>query len=434
MFELDQPLVISPAGVLPPLLALGIGLLIGAEREWSQRSRRSERLMAGIRTFGLLGLSGSLAVMLTEQLHPWAWAVVLVGVVALIIAGYVAEIRASGDWGMTTEVAMLVTFLLGALATLDREVLAAGLGVLVAGLLSLKGVLHSQVHRLEPKEISGALKLLFISVVMLPLLPNQVIGPMAFFNPHVVWWMVVLIAALGFAAYVAMRVTDSRQGVLWTALFGGVVSSTAMTLTLARLSKSLSQPNVLAAGLLLTSALMFPRVLIETVVLAPPVFKLLLLPLSLAMVVYLLGAGWLAWRGSKADPKPEADAHLAVNNPFEIGPALRFTALLVGIMLAVKLANDWFGDAGIYWTAAISGAADVDAITLSLSQLAAKDGLAPEIAARGVLIAAVANSLIKIALVGFVGGTALFVRMAPFALLGLVIAVLSSVMSMVWLG
>ena len=113
---------------------------------------------------------------------------------------------------------------------------------------------------------------------------------------------------------------------------------------------------------------------------------------------------------------------------------MRFTALLVGIMLAVELANDWFGDAGIYLTAAISGAADVDAITLSLSQLAAKDGLAPEIAARGVLIAAVANSLIKIALVGFIGGTALFVRMAPFALLGLVIAVLSSVVSMAWLG
>ena len=252
MFEIDQPLVISAAGVLPSLLALGIGLLIGAEREWSQRTRRSERLMAGIRTFGLVGLAGSLAVMLSEQLHPWAWAVVLAGVVALIIAGYLAEIRASGDWGMTTEIAMLVTFLLGALATLDREVLAAGLGVLVAGLLSLKGVLHSQVHRLDQKEISGALKLLFISVVILPLLPNEVIGPMAFFNPYVVWWMVVLIAALGFVAYVAMRVTDSRQGVLWTALFGGVVSSTAMTLTLARLSQSLRQPNVLAAGLLLT--------------------------------------------------------------------------------------------------------------------------------------------------------------------------------------
>jgi uncharacterized membrane protein (DUF4010 family) len=171
---------------------------------------------------------------------------------------------------------------------------------------------------------------------------------------------------------------------------------------------------------------MFPRVLIETVVLAPPVFKRLLLPLSLAMVVYLLGAAWLAWRATQAVPKSEADAHLAVNNPFEIVPALRFTAVLVAIMLAVTLANDWFGDAGIYLTAAISGAADVDAITLSLSQLAAKDGIAPEIAARGVLIAAVANSLVKITLVGFIGGTALLVRMAPFALIGLLIAVVSS--------
>jgi uncharacterized membrane protein (DUF4010 family) len=426
MFELDQPLAFLPA----TLLALAIGLLIGAEREWSQRARQSERLMAGIRTFGLLGLAGSLAVVVSQQLHPWAWAVVTVGVVALIITGYVAEIRASGDWGMTTEVAMLVTFLLGALATLDREVLAAALAVLVAALLSLKGVLHSHVHRLDQKEISGALKLLFISVVILPLLPNQAMGPMAFFNPYVVWWMVVLIAALGFAAYVAMRVTDSRQGVLWTALFGGVVSSTAMTLTLSRLSASLNRPDVLAAGLLLTSALMFPRVLIETAVLAPPVFMLLLWPLSLAMVLYLFGAGWLVWRGSHADATVQADAHLAVSNPFEIGPALRFTALLVAIMLVVKLANEWFGDAGIYLTAAISGAADVDAITLSLSQLSAKGGLAPAIAAQGVLIASVANSLVKLALVGLIGGAVLLTRMAPFALLGLFVAVISAL----WLG
>jgi len=248
----------------------------------------------------------------------------------------------------------------------------------------------------------------------------------------------VLIAALGFAAYVAMRVTDSRQGVLWTALFGGVVSSTAMTLTLSRMSASLNSPNVLAAGLLLTSALMFPRVLIETAVLAQPVMWLLLWPLGLAMAVYLLGTGWFVWRGAqiqsqtksqiqiqtqtKSQTSAQADAYLAVSNPFEIGPALRFTALLVAIMLATNLANEWFGDAGIYLTAAISGAADVDAITLSLSQLSATDGLAPEIAARGVLMAALANSLVKLVLVGAIGGAALVARVAPFALFGLAVA------------
>jgi|AntAceMinimDraft_12_1070368.scaffolds.fasta_scaffold05790_6 uncharacterized membrane protein (DUF4010 family) len=423
MFELDEPLAFLPATIL----ALAIGLLIGAEREWSQYSRQSERLMAGIRTFGLLGLVGSLSVVFSELLHPWAWAFVSTGVMLLIIAGYIAEVRATGDWGMTTEVAMLVTYLLGSLATLDHMVLAAALGVVVAALLSLKAVLHTQVHRLEKKEISGALKLLFISVVILPLLPNESMGPMDFFNPSIVWWMVVLITGLGFVAYVAMRVMDASKGLLWTAVFGGLVSSTAMTLTLSRLATQIQRPNVLSAGLLLTSALMFPRVLVETAVLARPVFHALIWPLLAAMAIYLLGAAWLAWRGlhgSAHEPAPTTDVDLSVNNPFEIGPALRFTAVLVAIMFLVKLANEGFGDAGIYLSAAISGAADVDAISLSLSRMASQDELAAPIAARGILIAALSNSLVKLALAAFIGGWALFYRTAPFVLLGLAVAAL----------
>lgn len=420
MFELDQPLAFLPA----TLLALAIGLLVGAEREWSQRARQSERLMAGIRTFGLLGLAGSLSVVLSEALHPWAWAVVSAGVMVLIITGYATEVRASGDWGMTTEVAMLVTYLLGALATLDHMVLAAALAVLVAALLSLKAVLHTQVHRLQKKEIHGALKLLFISVVILPLLPNESMGPMDFFNPYVVWWMVVLIAALGFVAYVAMRVTDARQGILWTALFGGMVSSTAMTLTLSKLSKQMDRPNVLAAGLLLTSALMFPRVLVETGVLARVVFVELILPLSAAMTIYLLGAAWLAWRGLRSESAPTSDADLSVSNPFDIGPAMRFTLVLVVIMFVVKLANEWLGDPGIYLTSAISGAADVDAISLSLSRLAADEELTVPIAARGILIASLTNSLVKLTLATVIGGWSLFYRTAPFVFFGLGVAAL----------
>ena len=423
MFELDEPLAFLPATIL----ALAIGLLIGAEREWSQYSRQSERLMAGIRTFGLLGLVGSLSVVFSELLHPWAWAFVSTGVMLLIIAGYIAEVRATGDWGMTTEVAMLVTYLLGSLATLDHMVLAAALGVVVAALLSLKAVLHTQVHRLEKKEISGALKLLFISVVILPLLPNESMGPMDFFNPSIVWWMVVLITGLGFVAYVAMRVMDASKGLLWTAVFGGLVSSTAMTLTLSRLATQIQRPNVLSAGLLLTSALMFPRVLVETAVLARPVFHALIWPLLAAMAIYLLGAAWLAWRGlhgSAHEPAPTTDVDLSVNNPFEIGPALRFTAVLVAIMFLVKLANEGFGDAGIYLSSAISGAADVDAISLSLSRMASQDELAAPIAARGILIAALSNSLVKLALAAFIGGWALFYRTAPFVLLGLAVAAL----------
>ena len=403
------------------LVALAIGLLIGGEREWSQRSRNAERVTAGIRTFGLLGLLGCLAVVLSARFHPSIGAIVLVGVVLLVVAGYIVETRASGDWGMTTEIAMLVTFALGALVALNETLLAAGLGVLVAALLSLKTALHSGVHRLTPPEIYGALKLLFISVVMLPLLPNETMGPLDIFNPYIVWWMVVLIAALGFVAYVAMRAIDSRQGILLTALLGGIVSSTAMTLTLSRMAKSVDRPDVLVAGLLLTSALMFPRVLLEVGLIAPRLLSDLMLPLGLAMVIYLAGAGFFVWREIQYPVINKDEVEVAVKNPFELLPALKFTALLLFIMVAVDLARRYAGDAGVYVTAAISGAADVDAITLSLSGMAQSQS-ARAVAVDGIIIAAVSNSLAKLLLAGLIGGKAIAARLSPCVLLAVAVA------------
>lgn len=411
-------------------IALAIGLLIGAEREWSQRLEKTERVMAGIRTFGLLGLLGALAVVLTDVLGAYAWAAILLAVAMLVVAGYLAEARATGDWGMTTEVAMLITFGLGVLAASGRLALAAGLGVLVAGLLSLKNVLHTQVHRLEPKEVSGALKLLFISVVMLPLLPNRAMGPFEIFNPYVVWWMVVAITGLGFAAYVSIKVAGQRGGILVTSLLGGLVSSTAMTLTLAKLSQNLSAANTLSAGLLFTSALMFPRALVVSGVIAPDLIAALAWPLLAAAAIYLAGAFWLAWRGDASTTQNrDVDAHL--QNPFEIGSALRFTVLLVAIMFAVELARRYLGDAGVWAMAAISGAADVDAITLSLSRLANTE-LTVALVAQGILIAAASNSLVKLAMACAVGGRAIAWRVAPFVMLGVASLAAIAVITTTW--
>ena len=410
-------------------IALAVGLLIGAEREWSQRFEKAERVMAGIRTFGLLGLLGAVAVLLSETVGAYAWAVMLVAVSLLVVAGYIAEARATGDWGMTTEVAMLVTFGLGVMAASGQIAMAAGLGVLVAGLLSLKRILHTQVHRLTPQEVSGALKLLFISVVMLPLLPNQAFGPYSVLNPYVIWWMVVAITGLGFVAYVSMRMAGQRSGILLTAVLGGLVSSTAMTLTLARLSKALPRPNTLSAGLLLSSALMFPRVLAVSAVVAPALLSVLTWPLALAMGCYLAGAAWLALVGVKGAPEVNEPLDSGLQNPFQIGQALRFTLVLVLIMFAVEVARTYFGDAGVWVMAAISGAADVDAINLSLSRIAG-DELSLQLAGQGILIAALSNSLFKLALSWTIGGNAIGWRTLPFVLAGMVVAILS----MVWLA
>jgi uncharacterized membrane protein (DUF4010 family) len=405
------------------LVGLTIGLLIGAEREWSQRLEKTERVVAGIRTFGLLGLLGSLSVALMDILGPTAWVVLALVVALLIVTGYVAQARITQDWGMTTEFALLITFVLGSMAGSGSPVMAGALAVIVAALLSLKNVLHTQVHRLRPNEVSGALKLLFISVVMLPLLPNQTFGPFNIVNPYVLWWMVVLITGLGFAAYVTIRVVGERSGLLLTSALGGMVSSTAMTVTLSRLAASISQPNTISAGLLLSAGLMFPRVIIVCGILAPTLISVLALPLVIATLIYLCGAAWYAYKGTTTQARPSQALDSDLQNPFDIVSALKFTALLIAIMFAVEIARLYLGDTGLYAMAAISGAADVDAVSLSLSRMAQVQ-LGLEVAGRGILIAAFSNSLVKLCIAGSVAGWSIFKRIAPFVFLAAICVLL----------
>jgi uncharacterized membrane protein (DUF4010 family) len=403
--------------------SLGIGLLIGAERAWTAREQADTELVAGIRTFGLTGLFGGLAALSLAHFGVAAWIAMFALLALLVIAGYLVEIRRSGDHGMTSEIALLLTFLLGSLALAESRLLAAACAIVVTLLLSLKARLHSALRQLSEAELSGALKLLFISVVLLPNLPNQGYGPWQAFNPYATWWMVVLIAGIGFAAYIAIRLLGTHHGLLATALLGGMVSSTAMTLTLSRLDAPKLRP-ALAAGLLATSALMFPRVLLEVGLVNAALLPSLLAPLLAACLVYAGGA-WLYFRHSVQ--QPEASGEPPLRNPFELGPALRFAALLVAILFLVEGARRWLGEVGVYLVALLSGLTDVDAITLSLANNA-RDGLSAEVAVRGIFLAVFSNSLVKAGLVAAIGGRELAVRTVPVMagglLLGLVLLLL----------
>ncbi len=397
--------------------ALAAGLLIGAERGWRARDTDDTHLVAGIRTFGLVGLLGGLAALLGSHFGVAAWIAIalLVGLYAL--AGYFGEVRRSGDLGLTSEVALLVTFLLGSLAIAHERSLAAAGAVAVALLLSLKEPLHSGLRRLSEAELSGALKLLFISLVLLPVLPNQGYGPWQAFNPYAVWWMVVLIAAIGFAAYVAIRVIGTRHGLLVTALLGGVVSSTAMTITLSRLHDGRQLRAMLACALLATSALMFPRVLLEVGLINTALLPHLLLPLGLAGLVYAGGA-LVFYRIAGSELQQTVEPPL--KNPFELAPALRFAALLALILLLIEAAREWFGHAGVWGVAILSGLSDVDAITLSLAR-SAKGDMAAELAVQGIYLAAFSNSLVKAGLIALIGGRELALRTLPVMGLGLLL-------------
>jgi uncharacterized membrane protein (DUF4010 family) len=395
--------------------ALAVGLLIGAERGWQERNTEDGHLAAGIRTYGLSGLLGGFAMLLGDHFGVVAWAVVFVGFAALVLASYFGDLMQLGDRGLTSEVAMLITFILGSLAVAGHPPLAAAGAVAVALLLSLKRTLHGALRQLSEAELSGVLKLLFISLVLLPALPNQGYGPWQAFNPYVTWWMVVLIASLGFAAYVAIRLVGTRHGLLITALLGGIVSSTAMTVTLARLNQERSLHAMLACGLLATSALMFPRVLLEVGVVNAQLLPRLLWPLGMAALVYAGGAlAYFRLAGSMV----EENAEPPLKNPFELGSALRFAALLVLILFLAEGARRWLGDAGVYLVALLSGLADVDPITLTLAR-SAKAELAPQVAVQGIFLAVLSNSLIKGLLIALIGGRQLALRTLPVMAAGL---------------
>lgn len=394
--------------------ALGVGLLIGTERDWTNRQQAGGELVAGLRTFGLGGLLGGLAALGVTHFGATVWIALFVMFALLVIVGYLIDAQRSGDHGMTTEVALLVTFLLGSLAVAESRLLAASFAIVVALLLSLKARLHGALQQLNEAELGGALKLLFISVVLLPALPNQGYGPWQALNPYTTWLMVVLITGIGFAAYVAIRLLGTRHGLLVTAILGGMVSSTAMTLTLARLDTPKLR-SALAAGLLATSALMFPRVLLEVGVVNAALLPTLLAPMLTAGGIYAGGALLYYLRAAQ---QPDVNTEPPLKNPFELGPALRFAALLVAILVMVEGARRWLGDVGVYLVALLSGMSDVDAITLSLAN-SAKADLDAHIAVRGIFLAALSNSLVKAVLIALVGGRALALRTVPVMLGGL---------------
>lgn len=397
-------------------IALGIGLLVGAERGWREREEDDLRQSAGIRTFAVAGFLGGLAMLLAQLLGAVAWAALLLATSLFAAAAYVAHWRHTGDAGITTELALLATFALGSLAVAEMPLLAASCGVVLALLLSLKERLHQALQRLSFGELSGTFKLLFISLVILPVLPNQGFGPWQALNPYSIWWMVVLIAGLGFAAYIAIRLAGARYGLMLTAVLGSVVSSTAITLTLSKMGTRRELHALLAAGLLVASGLMFARVMLEVGVVNRELLARVALPLLAAMVGYLAGALWFWLRAGKQAVDVPADAPLA--NPFELGPALRFAALLALILLLVQAGRHYLGNAGVYAVALLAGLSDVDAITLSLSRSALHE-LDSAVAAYGIFIAVASNSLVKLALIGAVGGRRLLLSVLPAAAAGL---------------
>jgi len=388
-------------------VALLIGALIGVERE--KRKIDDNDLDAwGLRPFILASLVGAVTGWISRTLDfPWAVVGVLVVIAALIVTSYVMVARVQPKaLSLSTELGAVAVFLLGAIVTMGHEGLGIGLGVVTAAVLAYKQPLHGMVSKIGWDDVFAGLRLMIATFIVLPLLPSQAIDPWGALNPYSLWLLVLLISSLGLVGYVATRWLGAGKGAALTALTGGLVSSTAVTLSFARRSReqgSEALGGMLAGGVLLAWCIMFGRVVVEVLVVNPALVTKVLVPFVAMALAGGMVAGVLFWRSvrtnSGAGRHPE---EIPLKNPFSLTAAAKFGAFFAVVLLVVKFVQAHFPGEGVYLVAALAGLTDVDAITLSMAEYA-KTGDA-EIAVNAIVIAAITNTCVKCGMVLMMGG------------------------------
>jgi uncharacterized membrane protein (DUF4010 family) len=401
------------------LTALAVGVLIGLEREQA-KDKGPGGAFAGIRTYPIFSLIGAVA-MLLESASIWLPLIALGGVIALVVVHYSNDVKRDAAHGVTTEVSVIATYLLGALAAsrgvvepmTTRLLMVAGLGVILTFLLSSKDWLHGIAGRVSRDDFYSTVKFLIAAVIILPLLPNQELGPLDAINPFTVGLMVVMISGLSFVGYVAMRLLGKGRGVILSAAVGGLVSSTAVTISFSgRTKEDPSLAPAAAGAIAIASTIMLARVGVLVALINPNLLGKLVIPLGAATAGAIIG-GVLMYR--RAEETKVED--VGVKNPFELGTAIRFGLVFALILFAIKAAKHYLGDAGLYLAAALGGTTDVDAVTLSTAKHATAGETAAVIA---IMIATVSNTIVKSSLALGIGGARLGKR--AFVIGGLIVA------------
>lgn len=391
-------------------VALAIGLLIGLERGWHMRTEADGARAAGFRTHALGGLLGGIWGALAQRSAIGgasgdgliALAIAFAVYSAAVILFRYRETGHDGTFGMTTVVAAMLAFALGAFAVAGDTRVAAASGVAVAGLLALKSTLHASIRQLSWLELRSVLVLAAMTFIALPLLPNRTIDPWGAINPFELWLMTIFIAAISFTGYAAIKMLGAQRGILLGAISGGLASSTALTLTNARLARQHPQQrDPLIGGALIAGATMVARVLIVAGILNQGLLGKLVAPLGAACLVFAAAGMWMLRSGTTAESN---SAQIQVKNPFELDTVLKFGALLMLISLLAKAATTYAGSGGVYALAAVSGIADVDAITLSMARLGGS-ATTLDVAALAIALAVAVNTISK-AILGAVAGGA----------------------------
>ncbi|WP_237065240.1 MgtC/SapB family protein [Microbulbifer guangxiensis] len=393
---------VDPETLIAFGIALGLGLLIGLQRE------RSTDRLGGIRTFPLIALFGALTGRLTQIYQsPWILAVGILCMTVLILLGNLERLRGEKEsTGVTTEISALMMYLLGVFLVIGEKAIAVALGGTIAVLLHLKPSMHQFAQKLPEKDLRAIMQFALISLIILPVLPNQTFGPYDVLNPFKIWLLVVLIVGIGLGGYGAYKLVGARAGTLLSGVIGGLISSTATTVSYARRARE--NPGIVdlaALVILIASTTIFVRMFVEIAVVAPRIVLEFVPPLATLLLVSLVVCA-LGYRfvGQQEYQMPEH------GNPAELTPALIFGGLYALVLMAIAAAKDYFGNQGIYVVALISGFTDVDAITLSTANLANQGSLHIDTAWRAMIIATLANMVFKAGAAGMLGGSRLFSR------------------------
>ncbi len=347
-------------------LALAIGLVVGLERGWREREAAPGSRTAGLRTYALAGLLGGVFATIAKALDaPLLIGLGFLGFVAVFAWFKRDESRADHDFSVTGTVAAMLVFALGALAVIGDRDIAAAAGIATAALLAAREWLHSLVARITWQEMRSTLLLLAMAAIVLPFLPDRALDPLGAINLREIWIFTILLAGLSYAGYLGMRILGPSRGVLVTALTGGMVSSTAITIAFARRSATGEAAGALAAGAATAGAVSLLRVLVVSSLIEPGLFPPLAVAAIPAAIVVLLPAIRLLLK-----PGTPTKGDMVLGNPFELLPVVGFALLLAAIGLAAAYVNQRFGSAGLYPLGAIAGLADVDAFSVSTARLA----------------------------------------------------------------
>lgn len=399
-------------------LALALGLLVGLQRE------RAASRVAGVRTFALITLFGAVAGLTVAPFGPWLVPAGALALAALLVVGNIAKLRIDPDPGLTTEVTALLMFAVGAYLVVGHLGAAVAVSGAVVLLLHFKEPMHHVVRSMGEGDMAAIMQFALVTLVILPVLPDRAFGPHDVLNPREIWWMVVLIVSINLAGYVASKVFGTRSGALLGGALGGLISSTATTVSLARRSRAVvagahgtpAQAGLAALVIIVASTVAFLRVLLEIAVVAPSLLAEVAAPLGamLGCLLAVSAAAYLLERGQGSAPFGEQ------GNPADLKLALIFGALYAIVILAVAVAQHRYGDAGMYPVAVISGMTDTDAITLSTSNLAAQGRLGAPTAWRLILLAVLANIAFKGACACVLGSAGL--RRRIVVLFGLALA------------